>query len=78
MDSTKILLSTGTPNGAKLEELLDDVVKDLEFKNSKLDPSDSIDRLVMNNNSVVIQSLKSCIDIQTATMGIIEEGYSTD
>lgn len=63
MNTTQILLSQDTPNGAKLEELLDDVVKDLEFKNSKLNPHVGIDRLVMNNNTVIIQSLKSCIDI---------------
>ena len=78
MDTTKLLLSENTPNGAKLEELLDDVIKDLEFKNAKLNPSDSIDRLIMNNNTVVIQSLKSCIDVQVATMGIIEESQVTD
>lgn len=72
MDTTKILLSADTPNGAKLETLLTDIVKDLEFKNTKLNPMDSVERLVMNNNTVVIQSLKNCIDVQNATMGIIE------
>lgn len=73
MDSTKILMSVGTPSGAKLEELLADIKKDLEFKNSKLDTDNTVDRLIANNNTIIIQSLQNCIDVQMDTMDIVHE-----
>lgn len=75
-NETVFLMSAENPNGAKLEEILGVIVSDLKVKNVKLNPEDGVDKLIMNNNSVIIGMLENSIELQNQTMAIIEKGHN--
>ncbi len=68
---TTFLKSKANPSGVNLEDILQTIADDLKIKNAALDPEDGESKLVMNNNTVIIQMLENSIEIQNRSLDIM-------
>lgn len=76
VETCNILMSSETPEGWKLEELLQEIIHDLRVKNENLKtiPKSQMmyqDRKsISDNNLSIISKLKKCVFIQQNTLNV--------
>jgi hypothetical protein len=79
---TPILMSRDNPDGAKLEELLDQLIAELNAKNNLLfettpsaigTPRVNVISRAVGNNNAILQMLRGCASLQRDTMAAFEQ-----
>lgn len=79
---TPILMSRDNPDGAKLEELLDQLAFELDIKNALLfdtlptaigTPRAIVISRAVGNNNAIIQMLRGCASLQRDTMAAFDQ-----
>lgn len=69
-----LLMSAENPEGAKLEEILDQIADELKAKNAKLEGDFSPCSVhVANNNLSIISALRKCVAIQEDSIAKLSE-----
>tara|TARA_Y100001963_G_C6770659_1_gene444699 strand:+ start:415 stop:672 length:258 start_codon:yes stop_codon:yes gene_type:complete len=68
-----ILIAQDNPDGAKLEELLADVVEDLKLKNERIvHDTCPVSIRIQANNSDIIKMLETCITLQNQSLAALD------